>query len=154
MHARVQAIGERSEMDGAHLGVAEPHASEELILCMHCMHACMHGLHLGVAEPVLGLPLELRLAHLDGDDRAEPLAQKVAGERRRLRGQREGCVPQAGRQGSEGLAVFHTFSLILPAARPCALSTRVSAALRPSTCVPPCGVCTPLANPSTDSEYL
>ena len=40
--------------------------------------------HLGVAQPVLGLPLELGLAHLDRDDRAEPLAQKVAGEVGRL----------------------------------------------------------------------
>mmetsp|Transcript_31440 Transcript_31440/g.101676 ORF Transcript_31440/g.101676 Transcript_31440/m.101676 type:complete len:230 (+) Transcript_31440:1274-1963(+) len=41
----------------------------------------------------------------------------------------------------------------LPDSRPSELSTRVTAALSPSTCVPPFGVCTPLAKLSRLSVY-
>ena len=40
--------------------------------------------HLDVAQPVLGLPLELDLLHLDADDCTEPLAQKLARQGGRL----------------------------------------------------------------------
>mmetsp|Transcript_28265 Transcript_28265/g.93957 ORF Transcript_28265/g.93957 Transcript_28265/m.93957 type:complete len:288 (-) Transcript_28265:696-1559(-) len=50
--------------------------------------------------------------------------------------------------GSEG-----AFSRSLPLSRPTALTVRVRASLRPSMCVPPCGVSTPFAKPSRLSVY-
>ena len=86
-------------------------------------------------------------AHLHGDDCAEALPQKIAREVCRLssggntiavgrvRIQWWLVAVEVGAAAIQGVkaASVRTFSLSLPAERACALSTRVTAALRPST---------------------